>query len=428
MSYIKTENMSTYVNESYNGFGFCPSSTLNGSSSTRSLLKWQDITRGSANPNRRHQIARGDNASTDYYKTKHEVSIPGASCSVYWTEQAWSCPGKKRGMESRTWNFGALSLEALDPSSISLSTADNIARQKAFQAIRNIQTSFQGGQFVGELGETLRMIKGGSRSIYRQVLDYATGAKKRHRKPVHTTAERWAKDWTKRTSDSWLQTTLGIIPALSDVRNASEALEKRFNRFEESYPFKGNGTQESVVTTYGLSSKSDRLKIRFEKHRVTQARVTYYGRVASGVLGSRALFEARQFGFDPSSFLPTMWEIIPYSWLVDYFTNCGEVISSWSTMTSGVRWTSSSSKRTYITHCTGVKWALDDVKSAMGAAYNTFKPVGTVSSLGRNRVARTEISRTRAVTLEPPRLQFEIPGTSMKWLNMAALAAARSLS
>lgn len=428
MSYTKTERNSRYVYDRWTGSGFCPSSTQNGQTTSRTLLSWSDVTSGTANPDRRRQIARGDNASTDYSKTYHEVSIPGVQCQVFWTQQDLTCPGRKRGLEDRTWNYGGLVLETADPSLISLTEADNIARQNAFKSIRRIQHAFQGGVWVGELGETLRMIKGNSRSIYRRVLDYATKAKKPLRKPRRTTLERWTKDRVKRASDTWLETSFGFMPALADVRNAGDALEKRFNQFEESYPFKGSGTYETVVTTHGYSSKTDRIKVRFEKHRVTQARVTYYGRVGAGWQGPRALFEARIWGFDPSSWIPTAWELIPYSWLVDYFSNAGDVVSSWATVTNDVRWTTRSNKQQYATHCTGVRYALQDVKNAMGSAYSLFNPAPLVILLGKNRVAKTVKGRNRAVVLHPPRLQFEIPGTSMKWLNMGALLAARTLS
>lgn len=418
MSYTRSDRDSRIVLDYWKGQGFCPASTQNGTTTAKTLLSWANVTSGEKNPQRRRQIARGENASTTYSKSKHEVNIPGVECSVFWTESL-TCPTKKRGEEYRIWNVAGLTLEANDPSLISLSVADNRARQNAFKAIRARQTAFQGGTWVGELAETLHMIRGRGRDLFKGVMDYATAAKKHGRVPN-------IKERIRRVSNLYLERAYGWAPLMADIRSGNNWLEQRLNQYDPTYPFKGTGDDSTVTSTAGSSSKSDRCKVKFVKHRETHARVSYYGRVEGGVTGGRMLMEARLLGFDPSNWLPTAWELIPYSFLVDYFTNVGDVISSWSTCTSGVRWCSSSSYRSYVTHVTDLKWDIDGVKAAMGAAYSTFAPSGRVSSFGKHRVARSQITRSRDAVLEPPRLEFTIPGLGMKWLNMGALAVARS--
>jgi len=42
------------------------------------------------------------------------------------------------------------------------------------------------------------------------------------------------------------------------------------------------------------------------------------------------------FGFQPSEFLPTAWELLPWSFLADYFSNIGDCLTAWSTVTDKV--------------------------------------------------------------------------------------------
>jgi hypothetical protein len=45
---------------------------------------------------------------------------------------------------------------------------------------------------------------------------------------------------------------------------------------------------------------------------------------------------AALFGFTPSEFIPTAWELLPWSFLIDYFTNIGDILSSAVTQTAPV--------------------------------------------------------------------------------------------
>jgi hypothetical protein len=139
--------------------------------------------------------------------------------------------------------------------------------------------------------------------------------------------------------------------------------------------------------------------------------------VYKGLLRASTDFQSwdhKDLGFTLSEFVPTVWELIPYSFLVDYFTNFGEVVSAVSYPRSNFRWI--------------MKWTITDRKDELLAPW--MEPGS--NPLGKNKAIGDPCSVvTRQIVRAPyygsliPDFRFEIPGLSMKWLNLAALAANR---
>jgi hypothetical protein len=116
-------------------------------------------------------------------------------------------------------------------------------------------------------------------------------------------------------------------------------------------------------------------------------------------------------GFDLSSWAPTLWELIPYSFLIDYFSNIGDVIRGWSQMGVRLAWCNRTSRKTF------TKTAWSSPSGVFPAqAFSAAKFVCT-----RVRVSRASYSGTTV-----PKPILEIPSLgSLKWLNIAALIANR---
>jgi hypothetical protein len=47
---------------------------------------------------------------------------------------------------------------------------------------------------------------------------------------------------------------------------------------------------------------------------------------------------ARTLGILPERFLPTVWELIPYSFVVDYFVNVGDIVASYAFQRNNIVW------------------------------------------------------------------------------------------
>ena len=124
------------------------------------------------------------------------------------------------------------------------------------------------------------------------------------------------------------------------------------------------------------------------------------------------------FGLSAWEFVPTLWELIPYSFLVDYFTNVGGIIASWSYRSLGTDWVAKNVKweRSAITDNINFHWAPD-----------YFDPAGYDHWIeghpGVSVVTERKVLRVPEVIVSTPSLELHVPGmTSLKWINILALS------
>lgn len=288
-----------------------------------------------------------------------------------------------------------------------LTSATNTAKMKFVRACLQELQSLEGGVFLGELGQTLRMIKNPAQALRHGIDDYYT-ALKRRRKGSKTQKRRVI-------AETWLEYSYGWKPLISDIEGGFQALQ-RFSRNPVRFkPVQASGSSDVDLSPAPIVTNAGTFSYVTNRKHTAHGSVRYQGAVDLQTGGKEVIYS--DLGLRLDRFVPTLWELIPYSFLVDYFSNIGDIISSWAFGNSNLRWYYKSSRvESSYEHNTA------NVIPAVGQNV-VFTRQMPCRSLGKH------VSVDRATSLNEsliPAFRLEIPGmSSLKWLNLAALAQTR---
>lgn len=381
------------------------------------------VRTGQSNPGFRDRIVAGIQAGSPYELDLYSnVSLERGQASL-----TLSYSGAPQGRETRTFD-GILKVPSGNnwdlphPVFYSSSELDALAITRLHSQLRNQRSHTNAMVTLGELGEAVRMIRRPAEALRVGALALCRQLTKRRKEAGH--ARRTAEEWRKIVAGSILEVNFGWAPTLADVRGTAEA----FARFH--YPpvvtdrhrgvakLAGSGIAvnlEQVEPSYPLSLMLTQVE------RSWKSEVTY-----SYLTGSRlqqtasSSFERLRsvLGFTPENLLPTLYNLTPWSWLVDYFSNFGDLVSCFSTDTSNVSWTvrtvvQKSTHRVAARRCADWVQALYIEPSILRAYSGHF---------GAYEITRTSMTRTTPGGVPMPSLQFALPGSSgTKWWNLAAV-------
>lgn len=365
---------------------------------------------GYKNPDWRKQVARGENASTSLTATEKVRYWDGYVEPYYYRQFRYDGNPSKPD----AWNFeagdflGVRTTQFEMPDEISQDTLNAVSRvlhKKYTDAV----TGFRSGVFLGELQEAIHMIRSPLRT-FRQGVD---------RYLDHVTKTRWIRGRDRRAKtrfvrDSWAEYSFGWAPTLNDIKNGYETLQRAPNWTDVKIRAKGTqsrvtDTGTSLVWTGDGLANLQRTIVKYDSG------ILYSGAVKARVSSARQA-EASLWGFRLDEFVPTVYELIPYSWLVDYFSNLGDVIDAYSTNWVSLSWLTKTTSKTAEKQMK-TEFDYKRTKSNLGSRFKY-----AFGNAATGIVRRKDVSRVRNAAIPMPTLTFRLPGTSTKFLNLAALA------
>jgi hypothetical protein len=370
-------------------------------------------------------ISAGGNATTSMNAVFASLDYSRASDVRDWAE--WhnpSYPSLRFRRENRgdvfiynNQNSIALTSTLFD-SKTSTSFVDNLALANFYAKLRATHTQFEGYIFAGELGETLHMLRKpflGIRSLGKDFLD--TLRKRKRANP---------KKWLNDIGSAWLEQSFGWNPFLNDVSDAVKAY-RRLTKPVHTYRVSASA-KKRYDNTKAVSS------IYYPGFQAQYLNGNFYFTVASGLYEThtvryrgaiRAKVKAPPwqnddlFGFNPQNFVPAAWELLPWSFLADYFTNIGDILNASITSTDDIDWVN----KTVIVEVAKHGFFKQVNGTAPGAGWSLY---AKGNSSGFHNAKKKYVTRSAGVGIGLPTLQFNFDLAPGQLANIDALLSQAS--
>jgi len=386
--------------------------TLGNGSSSSIVIPEKEVRSGSGVSGYKEKIRHHVDASSPYVRYSNKVNIDShlsAICTVVKKIPPANPPpqviaGRCNGFLWTTVNnFDSVSLSAFMPGS-----ADSKALAKFNQALIRAQQSVQGISVLGELHKTIEQFRHPLQGLRNGLSSYLNLVKERGRKIATGRSLRSGLSQTAKSGvrspgtdskhraigsmiqSTWLEYTFGLRPTLMDIQDTAHAVAHLVDK-DLPVPFRVHGQYKwkdeiqsaysahlggaSILDAFGYNSGT----VTGEKVVTSSGFVRYSGAVVSTMPGYDT---ARDFGFSLPSVLPSLWELVPYSWAVDYFSNVGDILNATSVLQNNIAWVNRAvyvevKERHYTTGITpNVGSTLDLV--------NSFHNPGSFTVLSRN--------------------------------------------
>jgi hypothetical protein len=368
-------------------------------------------------------IAKGGNATTpmdavwdtlDYNSGPrhvesiwHSPNFPGSNFTSY-NDGDWLI----------TNNIGSLIFSGLNPTQ-DISFCDNLARASFYKALHKLQNQFQGAVFLGELRETLHLLRHPVQSLHNLGKDFLGTLGKRKRS--HPTS------WKKDLGALWLEQAFGWKPLINDCKDAVKAYERLIKPEQKrvvSASAKKQYDLSSTLSGFGKTGGSAQVdggnwfRIIAPTGFYEYHTVRYKGALIARVKGPQWQ-NSDLFGFEPQDWIPAAWELLPWSFLADYFTNCGDILDASITSTRDLTYVN----KTAIRQTVRVKTAENAPELGNGSPSNAWTPYQWTRARSQFTAKRKVVSRTANSGVSIPDLQFNFSLTDGQLGNIAALLA-----
>lgn len=311
---------------------------------------------------------------------------------------------------------------------ISSVKADNRARARFYKRLREVKVQFSGPTFLGEFREALRMIKRPAAALRDSMDRYASDLRK-HKKG-HPKQWKSRDEIRKIAGGLWLEHTFGWKPLLNDIQSAVTAYE-RLTPPVATRKIISVGDSDAIDRRPGLASlglwqtqgtanaQNGIFYMRKDLHRARESATVRFKGAITLQHETTHWDNLALFGFTPSEFIPTAWELLPWSFLIDYFTNIGDVITAGVTDRTNIAFAQSTTRMLCTVEGTFTP-DLNDTVAKIGAGWS--KTTGHTNSAFYS-LQRKTLSRQPIPTIPLPVISFETGLSVGQMCNITALLA-----
>lgn len=313
------ENVPLRASESYNYF---INDTRTGSfnySKTLLITLGYNYRSGTALPEWKLKIAKGQDASTAYSRTLYIIN---KGARVY-----ASCYLMPSYAQQARYNLTSGGLFRLVGQPVVSYTTDTETRNRALARIKTQLNERSGAKrLMAPLAE-LRELRGLIRKSASFTRDFL--------QTTQSLLEKRGKDFLKGASDHWLHYNFGIAPTVSDTIETVAAIKAYIEREDLSIRLRSSATKSGIYSYPPPTSISDAPFGATWKNTGSASytlKYTYIGAFDLFLKASNDYSMSDHFGLTLQEVPAALWALTTLSWVVDYFTNVGEFLEDafWS--------------------------------------------------------------------------------------------------
>lgn len=317
-------------------------------------LSCTDQKSGSNQPLWKMLLDQNSDAGSGYSRIFRWRVLKNQPASWVWTQ--WKNPYREDYWTYR--HTGFYPMRNVSVSAVALTDEMVYARSKAKLAflgkVDGEVSPFTGGVFFGEIRQTIRMVRrplSGLRSVTAKYFSKARKLRAAAKKRLPR--RQWRKyyedeDFASALSSAYLEWVYGVKPLLSDMEGLGKAVgavvvkPQADIRVQVTIPV-AQHVARSEHTLLGNSASL--MPVWVYKQNLVRGSVRLTGAIDGKMLSNAP--KLRRFGLELDQFVPTVWNLIPYTFLSDYVINIGQVLSAAYTATRFLKYVWRSEKITY---------------------------------------------------------------------------------
>jgi hypothetical protein len=267
---------------------------------------------GTSNPDWRVKIAKKQDASSAYYRTKIDCFVK----PIYATgEELGVVDHRKAYTYNARWT-GPIPTSFPSTDAFTEDVALSILKRK----ISEHEDHFNSLLPLAELHE-LRTTFRNSVELATDFLDTVIRVKRKYKDVRYA---------TKYLSKAWLTFGFGIAPVIKDVSDLAKSISEYLLRTDHTAVLEGHFTKQwsSGSSVLPADNPGSMAGTDLKVHSTLVHKLTYmYKGGFNFALSSAVDYGAmRHFGLRLENLTPTAWELIPFSWLMDYFATVGDCL------------------------------------------------------------------------------------------------------